>query len=100
MTFAAYSVCSEIAGRGENAGRSSNLTLMEAQVAYVEPNFKSKKELKAAVAAGQRVSVFSPGPFGCKQHGTEYIEGPHYPEPHRWYAQVEVKDGLVVKVKG
>lgn len=30
---------------------------------------------------------------------TEYVEGPHFPQPHRWYAQVEVKDGKVIKVK-
>jgi hypothetical protein len=68
-------------------------------MAYVDPNFPTKKALKEAVAAGQRVSVFSPGPFGAKQNGTEYIEGPHYPKPHSWYAQVEVVDGMVVKVK-
>jgi hypothetical protein len=68
-------------------------------VAYVDPNFKTKKALKEAVAAGQRVAVYSPGPFPCKQDGTEYIEGPHYPEPHKWYAQVTVKDGMVVAVK-
>lgn len=68
-------------------------------MAYVEPNFKTKKELKEAIAAGRRVTVFSPGPFGCKENGTEYIEGPHYPKPHTWYAQVEVKNGLVVRVK-
>lgn len=67
-------------------------------MAYVDPNFKTKKALKEAVAKGERVSVYSPGPFGCKLNGTEYIEGPHYPEPHRWYASVEVKDGYVVKV--
>jgi hypothetical protein len=27
------------------------------------------------------------------------VEGPHYPEPHKWYAEVEVKDYIVVKVK-
>lgn len=68
-------------------------------MAYVEPNFKTKKALKEAVAAGQHVSIFSPGPFGCKQNGSETVEGPHYPKPHSWYASVEVKDGLVVKVK-
>jgi hypothetical protein len=68
-------------------------------MAYVDPNFKTKKELKQAVLDGKTVSVFSPGPFPCKQNGTEYIEGPHYPQPHKWYAQVEVKDGLVTKVK-
>mgnify|MGYP003347318056 CR=1 FL=1 len=32
-------------------------------------------------------------------YGTAFLEGPHYPEPHRWYAQVEVRDGVVIKVK-
>lgn len=65
---------------------------------YVTPNFKSKKALKEAVAAGDRVEVFSPGPFPPKRDGRESIEGPHYPKPHSWYAQVEVTDGLVTKV--
>jgi hypothetical protein len=29
---------------------------------YVSPNFASKKALKDALAAGQTVNVFSPGP--------------------------------------
>lgn len=66
---------------------------------YVTPNFKTKKALKEAVKAGERVAVFSPGPFLAKTNGTESVEGPHYPEPHRWYARVEVEDGEVVKVK-
>lgn len=66
---------------------------------YVSPNFKTKKALKEAVAAGKQVSVYSPGPFPAKTEGTEYVEGPHYPEPHKWYAAVEVKNGIVVKVK-
>lgn len=65
---------------------------------YVSPNYRTKKALKEAVASGEVVQVFSPGPFPAKQDGRESVEGPHYPEPHRWYAQVEVKDGLVVKV--
>ncbi len=65
---------------------------------YVEPNFTSKKALKAAVAAGETVTVFSPGPFPAKQDGRESIEGPHYPKPHSWYASVQVEAGRVVKV--
>ena len=68
-------------------------------MAYVDPNFKTKKLLKEAVANGEDVYVFSPGPFGCKADGTEFIEGPHYPKPHTWYAQVTVKDGKVIAVK-
>jgi hypothetical protein len=66
---------------------------------YVRPNFKTKKELKAAVAAKLRVEAFQPGGiFEGTTNGVAFIEGPHYPEPHRWYAKVEVRDGLVVKV--
>lgn len=65
---------------------------------YVSPNFKSKKDLKQAIVNGQRVSVYSPGPFPCKENGIEYVEGPHYPKPHKWYAKIEVKDGYVIKV--
>ena len=67
-------------------------------MAYVEPNFKTKKALKEAVKAGQEVYVFSPGPFGVKSEGRVAVEGPHYPKPHTWYASVEVKGGKVVKV--
>jgi hypothetical protein len=68
---------------------------------YVQPNFKTKKALKEAVREGRNVTIFQPGPFGGEPrdgvvHG---VEGPHYPEPHRWYASVTVKDGQVIKVK-
>jgi len=66
---------------------------------YVEPNFKTAKALREAIAQGARVSVFSPGPFPAKRKGWEFVEGPHYPEAHKWYAQVLVRDGLVVGVK-
>ena len=66
---------------------------------YCSPNFKTKKALKEAIAAGKKVTVFSPGPFPCPQDGHITLEGPHYPEPHRWYAQVVVENGVVVKVK-
>jgi hypothetical protein len=66
---------------------------------YVDPNFKSKKAFKEAVAAGKDVYVFSRGPFPAKQNGTEFVEGPHHPQPHTWYAQVVVENGKVVKVK-
>ncbi len=66
---------------------------------YTDRNFKTKKALKEAVAAGQQVRLFAPGLGRPKDNGTEFVEGPHYPAPHTWYAQVEVKDGVVVKVK-
>lgn len=66
---------------------------------YTTINFKSKKALKEAVAQGKEVRLFAPGLGSPKDNGTEFVEGPHYPEPHKWYAQVEMKDGKVVKVK-
>ena len=68
-------------------------------MAYVSPNFKTKNTLIEAIKIGAEVTVFSPGPFPVTRNGEEYIEGPHSPEPHRWYAEVVVKDGRVVKVK-
>lgn len=66
---------------------------------YVNPNFKTKKALKEAIAAGKKVTVFSPGPFPATENGVETIEGPHYPKPHTWYARVTVKGGIVTSVK-
>ena len=66
---------------------------------YTNINFKTKKAFKEAVAKGEKVTLYSPGIGEPRQNGIEYVEGPHYPEPHRWYAEVKVKDGLVVSVK-
>lgn len=68
-------------------------------MAYVDPNFKTKKALKEAVNAGDYVMVFSPGPYPVPQNGEVSIEGPHYPKPHTWYARVTVENGKVIKVK-
>ncbi len=56
--------------------------------------------VKEAIAAGQTVEAFQPGPFGDNptRDGEAAIEGPHYPKPHTWYARVLLKGGVVVKV--
>ena len=84
---------------------------------YATRNFKTKKALKEAVrdynviAALEspptdvlkiaEVTYFQPGPFGGKelQTGTFCVEGPHYPEPHKWYATCKAVDGRIVSVK-
>jgi hypothetical protein len=38
--------------------------------------------------------------FPTPQNGTDVIEGPHYPKPHRWYATVVIENGFVTEVKG
>lgn len=65
---------------------------------YCDTNFKTKKQLREAIASGQQVSVYSPGPFPAPQCGETSVEGPHYPAPHTWYARVQVKDGTITKV--
>ena len=92
---------------------------------YVSPNFKTKKQLKETVkarnaydqakkeippgsigavllcktATPRQVRVFSPGPFPCPTEGWICVEGPHFPQPHKWYAQVFVENGVVKEVK-
>lgn len=68
-------------------------------MAYVTPNFKTKKQLKEALASGKYVSVYQPGLGTVPTNGTIALEGPHYPEPHRWYASGTMKDGKLVSVK-
>lgn len=76
-------------------------------MAYTDKNFKTKKALKEAVEAwrgptqGPAVRCYQPGlgPDLSDYTGTVSLEGPHYPEPHTWYAQAELKNGIVVKVK-
>jgi len=66
---------------------------------YTETNFKTKKALKEAIAAGKRISIFSPGPFPAPKDGNVSLEGPHYPAPHTWYARAIIADGIIVSVK-
>jgi hypothetical protein len=66
---------------------------------YVSPNFKYKKQLIEAVKAGKKVEVYLPGyRFGGPLTGDHSVEGPHYPELHRWYARVRVVENMVVEV--
>lgn len=68
---------------------------------YTTRDFESKKEVKEAIAAGETVTVYQPGPFGTGliQEGSVVLEGPHYPRPHRWYATGMVKGGKLVSIK-
>lgn len=69
-------------------------------MAYTDFNFKTKRALKEAFKAGEQIRTYQPGGlFPSKTDGTEYLEGPHYPAPHTWYAAVVIKDGVIVKIK-
>lgn len=80
-------------------------------MAYTVINFKTKKALKEAVVDYNmkndeykfvsRIICFQPGlgPDLSGYTGKVCLEGPHYPEAHRWYAEAELINGVVVKVK-
>lgn len=45
-------------------------------MAYVSPNYKTKKELKEAIKAGKSVDVYQPGMGTIPENGEVYLEGP------------------------
>ena len=68
---------------------------------YTTKNFKTKKSLKEAIKSGKQINVYQPGPYGGNEplNGEVLIEGPHYPEPHTWYATGTLKNGILIKIK-
>jgi hypothetical protein len=84
-------------------------------MAYTVINFKTKNELKNEVnrwnnkvaklgfnpVIQKPVKCFNPGlgPDLSNFTGKICLEGPHYPAAHTWYAEAELKDGIVIKVK-
>lgn len=67
-------------------------------MAYTDTNYKTKKALREALAAGELVTVHQPGLGMIPENGKVFLEGPHYPAPHTWYAQGTMKDGVLVKI--
>ena len=69
-------------------------------MSYVDPNYSSKKAFRAAIKAGVEHRPYNPsGMYPTPSNGPDVIEGPHYPKPHKWYASVMVKDGIVISAK-
>jgi len=70
---------------------------------YVDPNYKTKKALKEAIAKGEKVRVFQPNAGITRTrvpaNGCVALEGPHYPCPHCWYARGWIENGQLVKVE-
>ena len=68
-------------------------------MAYVNGNPKSAADLRRRVAAGEQLTVFQPGglfPLRPDANGRVFLEGPHYPKPHKWYAQAVVDENHVI----
>ncbi len=66
---------------------------------YTDFNYRTKKALKQAIIDDKQVTTYQPGLGTMSLNGTIYLEGPHYPEPHTWYAEAKLVDGIIVKVK-
>jgi hypothetical protein len=70
-------------------------------MSYTTIDYPSKKAIKKALAEGRTVTCFNPGlgPDLSRYTGTVYLEGPHYPKPHRWYAVGKLKEGRLISIK-
>lgn len=70
---------------------------------YTDRNFKTKKALKEAIAEGKEIGIYQPNGDvtgrEAPRDGKVYLEGPHYPAPHTWYAEGWVENGRLVRVK-
>jgi len=76
-------------------------------MAYATHNYKTKKALKEAVEVcnktGDQFPWYQPGPMGKGQQSLSpgesvSLEGPHYPEPHKWYALLKMDYNGKLKV--
>jgi len=65
---------------------------------YTVTNYPSAAALKRDFDKGVLIAIKEPGPFPCASDGTVYLEGPHYPKPHRWYLAVQVTNGFISKI--
>jgi hypothetical protein len=63
------------------------------------PNFKTKKALREALQRGDHIEVFQPYLGSVPQQGTISLEGPHYPQPHTWYAEGVMLGGKLAKIR-
>lgn len=64
---------------------------------YTVKNYRTKKALRDAVEAGEKVATMSAGFFPAPLNGPIALEGPHFPHPHTWHAEAIVADGIIVK---
>lgn len=60
---------------------------------YTVKNYKSKEDL----AKGAKIKIFAPSLDSPKVNGIECIQGPHYPKPHTWEAEVVMKYGIKIR---
>ena len=67
-------------------------------MSYVRPNYPTKKSLREALEAGKPIEVFQPGLGSVPRDGKVFLEGPHFPQPHTWYAEGTMVGGKLRRV--
>jgi hypothetical protein len=67
-------------------------------MAYLNPNFKTKKAAQEAIAAGTVVTWFSPGIPDTPHNNEVNVEGPHYPKPHTWGGTATIDGNVVTRL--
>ena len=62
-------------------------------------DYETKKDLKAAI--GETLSYEETSMFGLefKPNGSNLIVGPNAHRNRKWFAQVECRNGIIIKVK-
>lgn len=69
-------------------------------MAYTVHDYETKKALKQDLTDGKDIKVYQPGGLSeIPRDGKVYLEGPHYPRPHKWYAIGMMENGRLVKVR-
>jgi hypothetical protein len=72
-------------------------------MAYTVKNYRTKKAIKEDLIAGKTVEVYQPNGdltgASVPSNGRVTLEGPHYPEPHKWYATGMMENGRLVSIK-
>lgn len=83
---------------------AARLAYLEAQKVQHSAPFTVGAVLASQVRQVPAVTIYQPNdmhgnPKAAPNYtGPAALEGPHYPEPHKWYASVQVVNGEVVKV--
>ena len=66
---------------------------------YTNKNYRTGKAVKEAVKDGIIVGVHQPNDmFGASGNGEVSLEGPHNPEPHKWYLRAKIEDFVIVRI--
>jgi hypothetical protein len=66
-------------------------------VAYVLPNYRSRRALINGLTEGMAVKVFAFDPEP-PWNGPVTVEGPNYPEVPQWRARVRIENGVVKQI--